>query len=100
MKGMRRTHGAAFNVKVAFAAFKDDKTPAELATQFGVHPAQVTKWKQHLLAWAIEVFDRTKSKSDGRIPRFSSWTAYVSGGAYASNSPFFITTHQKTTHLL
>jgi transposase-like protein len=43
MKGMRRTHGAAFKANVAFAACKGDKTPAELAAQFGVHPAQSTK---------------------------------------------------------
>jgi len=79
MKRTRRNHGAAFKAQVAFAAVKGDKTLAELATQFGVHPAQVTKWKQHVLAWAIDVFGVTKSMSDGQIPRFSSWTAYVSG---------------------
>jgi len=58
---MRRTHGAAFNAKVAFAAFRGDKT---LAAQFGVHPAQMTKWKQHLLARAFDVFGGTKSMSN------------------------------------
>jgi len=29
---------------VAFAAFKGDKTLAELAVQFGVHPTQITEW--------------------------------------------------------
>jgi transposase-like protein len=49
---------------VAFAAFKGDKTQAELATQFGVHPTQITEWKQHLLARAADVFGGTKSTSD------------------------------------
>ena len=41
MKRTRRNHGAAFKVQVAFAAVKGDKTLAELATQFGVHPTQI-----------------------------------------------------------
>ena len=64
MKGTRRNHGAAFKVQVAFAAFKGDKTLAELATQFGVHPTQITEWKPHVLARAVEVFGGTKSTSD------------------------------------
>ncbi len=38
MKRMRRNHAPGFKAQVAFAAFKGDKTQAELATQFGVHP--------------------------------------------------------------
>ena len=64
MKSTRRNHGAAFKVQVAFAAFKGDKTLAELATQFGVHPTQITEWKPHVLARAVEVFGGTTSTSD------------------------------------
>ena len=64
MKRTRRNHGAAFKAQVAFAACKGDKTLAELATQFGVHPTQITEWKQHLLARAVDVFGGTKSTSD------------------------------------
>jgi hypothetical protein len=38
MKRTRRNHGAAFKAQVALAACKGDKTLAELAEQFGVHP--------------------------------------------------------------
>ena len=66
MKRTRRNHGAAFKAQVAFAAVKGDKTLAELATQFGVHPTQITEWKQHLLARAVDVFGgTTKATSDG-----------------------------------
>ena len=37
---------------------------AELATQFSVHPTQITEWKQQLLTRAIDVFGGTKSTSD------------------------------------
>ena len=59
MKRTRRHHGAAFKAQVAFAAVKGDKTLAELATQFGVHPTQITEWKQHLLTRAVDVFGGT-----------------------------------------
>ena len=63
MKQTRRNHGAAFKAQVAFAACKGDKTLAELATHFSVHPTQITEWKQHLLARAVDVFGGTKSTS-------------------------------------
>jgi transposase-like protein len=48
MKRTRRNHGAAFQAHVAFAAVKGDKTLAELATQFGVHPPQITERRRAL----------------------------------------------------
>jgi transposase len=48
MKRTRRNHGTAFKTQVAFAAVKGEKTLAELATQFGVHPTQITEWKQQV----------------------------------------------------
>jgi transposase-like protein len=49
---------------VALAAVKGDKTVADLAEQFGVHPTQITDWKQQLLARAAEVFGGTKPPSE------------------------------------
>ena len=40
MKRTRRNHGAAFKAQVAVAAVKGEKTLAELATQFSVHPTR------------------------------------------------------------
>jgi transposase len=52
----RRTHPLAFKVKVAIAAIKGDKTLAELAKQFDVHPNQITAWKTLLVEGAASVF--------------------------------------------
>lgn len=64
MKRMRRNHGATFKAQVAVAAIKGDKTLAELAEQFSVHPTQITEWKQPLLARAADVFGGSKPPSD------------------------------------
>ena len=52
----RRTHGPAFKAKVALAAIKGEKTLAELAQQYDVHPNQTTAWKAQLLGGAAGVF--------------------------------------------
>ena len=41
----RRNHSPAFKAKVALAAIKGEKTLAELAQQFDVHPNQITQWR-------------------------------------------------------
>ena len=55
-KRARRTHSPAFKAKVALAAIKDEKTLAELAQQFDVHPNQITAWKAQLADGAAGVF--------------------------------------------
>ena len=52
----RRNHTPAFKAKVAIAAIKGDRTMAELAEQFDVHPNQITTWKAQLEGGAADVF--------------------------------------------
>ena len=52
----RRNHTPAFKAKVALAAIKGDRTIAQLAEQFEVHPNQVTSWKTQLEGGAADVF--------------------------------------------
>ena len=52
----RRTHSAEFKAKVALAAVRGDRTLSELASQFDVHPNQITQWKTQLLDRAAQLF--------------------------------------------
>ena len=52
----RRNHSPAFKAKVALAAIKGDRTIAQLAEHFDVHPNQITIWKSQLEASASEIF--------------------------------------------
>ena len=52
----RRNHTTAFKAKVALAAVRGDRTLAQLAEQFDVHPNQITSWKAQLEGSAADVF--------------------------------------------
>ena len=60
MQTKRRNHSAAFKAKVALAAAKGDKTIAELASEYQVHPNQITQWKKQLLQSLPEIFSRRR----------------------------------------
>ena len=55
----RRKHSPAFKAKVALEAARGDRTVAELAQQYEVHPSQIADWKRMLLERAADVFGVT-----------------------------------------
>ncbi len=62
MRRKRRNHSPGFKAKVALAAIREDKTVAELARQFDVHPNQISEWKKHLLDGAEGVYQGSRDK--------------------------------------
>jgi transposase-like protein len=63
-KRTRRNHGGVFKAKVALEAVKGERTLAELAQHFQIHPNQITTWKKQLLGRASEVFDKDKKTQE------------------------------------
>ena len=55
-KRARRTHSPGFKAKVALVALKGEKTLAELAKLFDVHPHEITACRSQLQEGAAGVF--------------------------------------------
>jgi len=53
---MRKKHEPAIKARVALEAIKGEKTAAQIGSEYGVHPTQVTQWKQELIQRSAEVF--------------------------------------------
>jgi transposase len=62
MPQQRTRHSADFKAKVALAALSESKTLAELATEYRVHPTQITRWKHDLIEKASDLFGKGKTK--------------------------------------
>jgi transposase len=59
----RRNHDAAFKARVALESLKGERTAAELATAYGVHPTMIHQWKKALLDGATDIFERGPKKT-------------------------------------
>jgi transposase-like protein len=52
----RKRYSAEFKFRVALEAAKSTKTINELSSQYGVHPNQISQWKQALLEHGPTLF--------------------------------------------
>jgi transposase-like protein len=51
-----KPHSAQFKFRVALEAAKGTRTLNELASEYGLHPSQISDWKQQLLSEGPSVF--------------------------------------------
>ncbi len=58
----RRQHNPEFKARVALEAVKGERTVAELASRYGVHPTMINQWKKLLVEGAADVFERGRRK--------------------------------------
>lgn len=60
----RKKYSSEFKSKVALEALKGQRTLSELASEYEVHPNQISQWKQQLKNALPDVFDKTSAKSN------------------------------------
>ncbi|MFH1767017.1 MAG: IS3 family transposase [Patescibacteria group bacterium] len=65
---MRKLFGSAIKAKVALAALRGDKTLAELAAEYEVHPNQISNWKKKVLEQLPGLFEKGFQKGDRPDP--------------------------------
>jgi len=64
---IRKRHNSGFKAQVALDAIKNQRTIAEIASEYGVHPSQVNKWKRQVLDGIPTIFsgNNDNGKRDG-----------------------------------
>lgn len=55
---MRKQYTAAFKADLVTEVLKEEKTMAQLATEHGVHPVQISQWKAAALKGLPAVFEK------------------------------------------
>lgn len=64
MSKNNRNHDSAFKARIALEAIKEEKTLAQLGSEYGVHPNQIGQWRKHLLEELPSLFSDRRKKSD------------------------------------
>lgn len=63
-KKNRRVHDDAFKTRVVLESLKEDRTIAELSSQYEVHPNQIGQWRKKFIENAPRVFSGNKSEEE------------------------------------
>ena len=58
----RKKHSNELKARIALDAIRGQKTMSELASEYGVHANQISRWKKQLLEAAPDIFTRGKDK--------------------------------------
>ena len=64
MAQKRKRHSADFKAKVAIEALKGMKSANELASEFTIHPTQISQWKRELQSGAKELFGNARARDE------------------------------------
>ena len=59
----RKQHDGRFKAQVALEAIKNQQTISQIASEYGVNPAQVSQWKKQVLEELPQLFTNGRSKT-------------------------------------
>ncbi len=57
-ESIRQSHTPAFKLKVVMEAYRPDRTIAQVASEYKVHPTQIHQWKTKFKEAGPEIFSR------------------------------------------
>jgi putative transposase len=61
----RKSFSVELKTKVALEAIRGQRTVAEIAGEYGIHPQQITQWKKHVLEGIPDLLSDKRRKSKG-----------------------------------
>jgi len=60
----RKRYSSKLKAQVALEALKNQRTLAQIAGEYDIHPNQVTRWKQQMLQELPQIFDNGRQKQE------------------------------------
>jgi len=60
---MRKRYSSDFKVRVVMEVLKEEMTVSQVASEYDVHPNQISNWKSLLLSGLPSVFEKDSSKA-------------------------------------
>jgi transposase len=64
MTDHRKRYDGTFKAKAVLESLKNQKTIAELASEYGIHPNQITQWRKQALEELPGIFSSKQAKKD------------------------------------
>ena len=64
MTDHRKRYDRTFKAKVVLESLKNQKTIAELASEYGIHPNQITQWRKQALEDLPGIFSSKQAKKE------------------------------------
>ena len=60
---LRKRYDGRFKAQVVLEALRNQRTLAELASGYGIHPNQITRWKRQVLEELPHLFSKKRAQS-------------------------------------
>jgi transposase-like protein len=64
MGDIRKRYSAQFKAKIALEAVRQEKTLAQLSSEYGVHTNQIAQWKKQLIDGLPGIFSCGRKKAE------------------------------------